>query len=76
MMTDRVPDSPSPESTAQFCRFWCAQVDALESHLNTNTWIAAAIAGALIALPVIRIVVPGMLHGMVPDVVWNVLRLL
>jgi len=34
MMTDREQYRPDPASGAQFRRFWSAQVDALERHLD------------------------------------------
>jgi hypothetical protein len=67
---------PGPACGAQFCRFWSAHVDALERHLSAKTWALAAVTVVLIAYPIARIVIPAVLHGMVPDVVRNVLNVI
>ncbi|MGC1452617.1 MAG: hypothetical protein WA830_21520 [Candidatus Sulfotelmatobacter sp.] len=75
-MRDREPYTPYPASAVQFCRFWSAHVDALERHLSANTWALAAVTVVLIAYPIARIVIPAILHGLVPDVVRTVLKLI
>jgi len=66
---------------AQFRRFWSAHVDALERHLSPKTWALAAVTVVLIAYPVAQIAIPAILHGIVthgivPDVVRNVLNVI
>jgi hypothetical protein len=68
--------TPDPASTVQLCRFWSGHVDALESHLAANTWALAAVAVALIVYPIARITIPVILHGIVPDVVRTLLKLI
>jgi hypothetical protein len=73
--------TPGPASAVQSCQFWSAQVDALERHLSANTWALVATAVVLIAYPIARLVIPAVLHdivshGIVPDVVRNVLNLI
>jgi len=51
-------------------------VDALERHLSANTGAKAAAIVVLIAYPIARIVIPAILHGIVPDVVRTVLHLI
>jgi len=80
-MTDREQYAPSPASGAQFCRFWSAHVDALERHLSAHTWALAVVTVMLIVYPIARIVIPGILHGIlthgiVPDAVRTVLNLI
>ena len=75
-MTDREQYAPYPASAAQFCRFWSAHVDALERHLSANTWALAAVTAALIVYPITRIVIPAVLHAVVPDVVRTLLNLI
>jgi hypothetical protein len=75
-MSNREQYSMGPASAAQVCRFWSAQVDALDRHLSANTWALAAVTVALIAYPIARIVIPALLHGIVPDVVRTVLNLI
>jgi hypothetical protein len=50
-------------------------VDALDRHLANDTWALAAVTVVLIAWPIARIVIPAVLHGIVPDVVRTVLNL-
>ena len=68
--------TPSPASAMQLCQFWSAHMDALDRHLSANTWTLAAVAVALISYPMAQIVIPTILHGMVPDVVQTVLKLI
>ena len=72
-MTDHEQYAPSPVNAAQLCRFWSAHVDALERHLSANTWALAAVTVVVIAYPIARIAIPAVLHGVVPDLVRNVL---
>jgi hypothetical protein len=51
-------------------------VDALDRHLSTDTWALAAVTVVLIAYPIAQIVIPAMLHGVVPDVVRTVFHLI
>jgi len=75
-MSNREQYSVGPASAVQVCEFWSAQVDALERHLSANMWALAAVTVALIAYPIARIVIPAILHGIVPDVVRTVLSLI
>ena len=75
-MTDRGQYAPCPASAAHFCRFWPAHVDALERHLSSNRWALVAVTVVLIAYPIARIVISAVLHGIVPDVVRTVLKLI
>jgi hypothetical protein len=75
-MSDREHYIPDPVSAVQFCRFWSAHVDGLERHLSANTWALVAVPVVLIAYPIARIVIPAILHGIVPDVVRTVLNLI
>jgi len=75
-MIDRTQYTSGPASPAQFCRLWSARVDALEDHLSANTWALAALTVMLIAYPMARMVIPAVLHHIVPDVVRAVLNLM
>jgi hypothetical protein len=75
-MNNRQQDIPDPASAAHSCQFWSAHVDALERHLSANTWALAVVTMALIAYPIARIVIPAILHGIVPDAVRTVLNLI
>jgi len=66
--------SPGPAAAVQLHRLWSAHVDALERHLSARTWALAAVTMVLVAYPVARMVIPAMLHSLVPDVVRNVLN--
>ncbi len=43
------------------------------NNLPTKTWVLLVVPAVLIAYPVVRIVVPVVLHAVVPDVVKTVL---
>ena len=73
-MTNQVQYAPSPASAEQFCQIWSTHVDALDRHLSVNTWALRALTVVLIAYPIARIVVPSLLHGIVPDVIRAVLN--
>ena len=75
-MSNREQYSMVPASALQFCQFWDTHVDALERHLSAKTWALAALTVVLIAYPIARIVIPAILHGIVPDVVRTVLNLI
>lgn len=44
--------------------------------LPTNLWAVAAVAMILIAYPIARIVIPAVVHAVLPDAVRTVLRLI
>jgi hypothetical protein len=69
-------NSPGPVSAMQFCELWSAHVDDLERHLSANKWALAALPVVLIAYPIARMVIPAILHGLVPDIVRTVLKLI
>lgn len=80
-MTDHGNHAPAAASAEQFCQFWSAHVDALDRHLSTKIWAAAAGAVVLATYPVARIAIPAVLHAMmlhayVPRALWNVLKLI
>ena len=75
-MTHRAQYNPGPASAVQFCRFWSAHVDALERHLSVNTWALASVTVMLIAYPIARIMIPAILHRIVPDVVRTLINLI
>jgi hypothetical protein len=68
--------APGPASTVQFFRLWSAHVDALERHLSAKTSALAAVTAVLIAYPIARIVIPAILHSIVPDAVRSVFNLI
>jgi hypothetical protein len=74
-MTDHKQYALSPAREAQFCRFWSAQVDALDRHLSASTWALAAVTVLMITYPIARIVIPAILNGIVTDVVRTVFNL-
>ena len=80
-MNYREQCTPGPASAMQLSGFWSAHVDALERHLSVHRWALAAATVVLIAYPIARIAIPALLHdivshGIVPDVVRNVLNLI
>ena len=75
-MSTHTQYTPDPASAAQSCRLWSAHVDALDRHLATDTWALAAIGVVLGAYPIARIMIPAVLHGIVPDVVRTVFNLI
>jgi hypothetical protein len=80
-MSDREEYTTVPVSAQQFCQFWSAHVDALDRHLSASTWALGAVTGVLIAYPITRIVIPAIIHGfvahgIVPDMVRTVLKLI
>jgi len=75
-MTDRALYREGPASAAQLCQLWSAHVDALERHLSAGTWALAALTVTLVAYPIARIVIPAVIHDVVPEVVRNVLNLI
>ena len=75
-MTDYAQYGPGSASAAQFRLFWSDYMDALERHLSANRWALAAVTVVLIAYPIARIAIRAVLHGIVPDVVRNVLNVI
>lgn len=73
-MTHHAQYISDPASVEQFCRTWSNHVDALERHLSVNTWMVGAVTVVLIAYPIARIMIPPVLHRIVPDVVRTVLN--
>jgi hypothetical protein len=63
-------------NSGELCRFWSAHVDALDRHLSANMWALAAVTVVVIVYPIARMVIPAVLHGIVPDVVRTVLNLI
>ena len=75
-MTDRKQYAPCPASAEQFCQLWSTHMDSLERHLSVNRWALAAVPVVMIAYPIARLLIPAVLHGIVPDVVRAVLKLI
>ena len=73
-MTHRAQYVPSLTTAEEFSGMWSNHMDALERHLSIHRWAMAAVTLVLIAYPIARIVIPAALHGIVPDVVRNVLH--
>jgi len=46
------------------------------NNLPTRTWLLLVIPAVVLAYPVVRIVVPAVLHAVVPDVVRSVLSVM
>jgi hypothetical protein len=79
-MSNREQYLMEPASALQFCQFWDAHVDAhvdaLERHLSAKTWALAVLTVVVIVYPIARIVIPAILHGIVPDLVRTVLNMI
>ncbi|MGA8428664.1 MAG: hypothetical protein WB729_02505 [Candidatus Sulfotelmatobacter sp.] len=75
-MNSREKYTPNSASAIEMCRLWSAHVDTLERHLSANTWALAATTVMMIAYPIARIVIPAIVHGIVPDAVRSVLNLI
>ena len=45
-------------------------------NLPTRTWLIVVIPAVVLAYPVVRIVLPAVLHAVVPDVVRSVLNVI
>jgi hypothetical protein len=76
-MTNLTQYAAGPASApAQFCQLWSDHVDALERHLSAKMWALTIAAVVLITYPIARIVIPDVLHAVVPDVVRTVLSLI
>lgn len=45
-------------------------------NLPTKTWLLLVLPAVVIAYPVVRIVVPAVVHAVVPEVVRNVLQVI
>jgi hypothetical protein len=53
--------------------------EAMKTYFNnlpTKTWLLLVIPAVVLAYPVVRIVVPAVLHAVVPDVVRSVLSVI
>jgi hypothetical protein len=53
--------------------------DAMKSYftnLPTRTWVLLVLPAVMLAYPVVRIVVPAVLHAVVPEVVRSVLSMI
>ena len=74
-MTTHTQCTLDPVAAAQSCRLWTDHVNALDRHLASDRWTLTAVTVVLIACPIARIVIPAVLHGIVPDVVRTVLNL-
>ncbi len=46
------------------------------SHLPPKTWALVVLSAILVAYPIARIVIPAVVHAMVPDVVETVLKVI
>jgi hypothetical protein len=46
------------------------------TNLPTRTWVLLVVPAVVIAYPVVRIVVPAVLHAVVPEVVRSVLSMI
>jgi hypothetical protein len=46
------------------------------TNLPTRTWVLLVVPAVVIAYPIVRIVVPAVLHAVVPDVVRSVLSMI
>ncbi len=75
-MTNLAHYAPGPASAVDFCRFWSAHVDALDRHLSANRWALAATTVMMIAYPIARLLIPAIVHGIVPDAVRSVINLI
>jgi hypothetical protein len=75
-MIDREEYTPNTASAAQLCRLWSSHVDDLECHLSANTWALTTVSVVLIACPIVRILIPAILHHLVPDVVRTMLNMM
>ena len=51
-------------------------VKAYFQNLPTKTWLLLVIPAVIIAYPVVRIVVPAVIHAVVPEAVRSVLRVI
>lgn len=75
-MIDRQQYAYGPASALQLRRLWSAHLDTLDRHLSANMWALVAAIVVLITYPIAAIVVPDVLHNVVPDVVRTVLHLI
>ena len=46
------------------------------NNLSTKTWLLLVIPALVIAYPIVRIVVPAVIHAVVPEVVRNVINVI
>ena len=75
-MNYREQYTAGPAGAVQLSRFWSAHVDSLERYLSAKTWALAAVTAVFISYPVAHILLPVILHRMLPDVVRAVLNLI
>ncbi len=75
-MTGREYQASCPANGDQLYRLWSAHMDSLERYLSAKMWALSAAIALLIAYPAARILIPAALHGMVPNVVRTVLKLI
>jgi hypothetical protein len=64
-----------PAST-EYSRLWTTHVDALERHLSAKMWALTAASVVVITYPIAHILIPALLHAIVPDVVRTVFSLI
>jgi|GEM_PF-1489295 hypothetical protein len=53
--------------------------DVMKAYFNalpTTAWLLLTVAGLIIAYPIVQILVPTVVHAVVPDVVREMLRLI
>jgi hypothetical protein len=65
-----------PANADQFCQLWSDRVDALERHLSAKMWAVTIAAVVLVTYPIAQMVIPAVIHAVVPDVVRTVLSLI
>ena len=46
------------------------------NNLSTKTWLLLVVPGLVIAYPIARVVVPAIIHAVVPEVVRNVMSVI
>jgi hypothetical protein len=68
-MTNHTHRAPRPVNTVQLCQSWSAHIDHLDRHLSANRWALSAVTAMLVAFPIARSVIPGILHAIVSHVV-------
>ena len=75
-MTNHTQYGSGPAAAAQFCQLWSDRVDALERHLSAKIWALTASSVVLIVYPIARVMIPAVLHAVVPNVVRTMLSLI
>lgn len=46
------------------------------NNLSTKTWLLLVVPGLVIAYPIVRIVIPAVIHAVVPEVVRSVISVI